>query len=338
MTIDKRFYDLIAHLWRGGRYSYIWTPDDGQGDKISYWLTVNGDVDLPKMFAGKDTYFNVNPSSIRRSEHERARVEDVIAVNGFFCEFDCETPEEKEAAAKKIKAWKIPASCVIDSGGGYHVYILLKSPFILDTPEKRKRAIDLQWAFAQWAGGDTSVNDLARVLRVPGSTNFKAKYAPNFPRVSIVEFDLSQQHDIADLEALLQPIIDKRDAKIYAIPPKVMTNLTVNDDKLLAALFRNKNGADYERLWNGDLSVCGGNHSACDQYLCDGLAWVTGRDVGRMDQLFRQSGLMREKWNREDYRKLTLENAANSAYMDYDPFRGIDIDAIKAVEEMMNNE
>jgi primase-polymerase (primpol)-like protein len=140
------------------------------------------------------------------------------------------------------------------------------------------------------------------------------------------------------LEPFLQPLIDARDAKIYAIPPRTNTTLAVKDDKLLAVLFRSKNGADYQRLWDGDLSVCGGDHSKCDQYLCDGLAWVTGRDTGRMDQLFRMSGLYRDKWNRDDYRKVTLDKAANSAYTDYDPFRGLDPSAIAAVEAMMKNE
>lgn len=337
MTIDPRFYELITHLWRGGKYGYYWTPDDGQGEKYTFWLTAQkpGDAidNIPKLFLDKDAYFAVNPSIIRRSEHERASKTDIVAVNGFYCEFDCPTPEAKEAAAKKIQAWKIHPACVVDSGGGYHVYVLLRAP-LTDI----KRAADLQWAFAQFAGGDTSVNDLARVLRIPGTTNHKAKYGPNGAPVTIVEWDMTQQHELSDLEAILQPYIDQRNAKVCAIPPKINTTLTVDDDRLLSALFRSKNGGDYQRLWNGDLSVCEGNHSRCDQYLCDGLAWVTARDIACMDRLFRKSGLMRDKWNRDDYRKLTLENAANSAYMDYDPFRGIDLAAIAAVEAMMSNE
>ena len=329
--IDKRFHELIAHLWRGGKYAYFWTPDDGSGAKYTYWLTVKGDIAVPKLFWDKDTYFSVNAVNIRRSEHERGRNSDVVAVNGFYCEFDCPTLEMKGAVLDKIARWKIQPACIVDSGGGYHVYVLLK-----DTFSDIKRAADLQWAFAQWAGGDTSVNDLARVLRIPGTINHKAKYAPNFPSVLIVRWDMTQQHELADLEPLLQPLIDKRNNKIYAIPPKINTSLPVDDDKLMNVLFRSKNGQDYQRLWNGDLSVCGGDHSKCDQYLCDGLAWVTARDVARMDALFRKSGLMRDKWNRDDYRKLTLENAANSAYMEYDPFRGIDSAAIAAVEAMLN--
>jgi hypothetical protein len=337
--IDPRFYTLLAHLWRGGKCGYFWTPNI-DGEKISYWLTVDPMAAplVPKMFLDKDAYFSVNPATMRRSEHERARNSDIAALNCFYCEFDDTDRAKLDAFLAKLAGHGIEAACVVFSGGGYHVYVLLRDTFHLDTLDKINRAMELQWAFAQFAGGDTSVNDLARVLRIPGTINHKPEYSPNFPIVNIIQWDMGALNDLGQIEPLLQPLIDARNSKIYAIPPKIQTTLTVKDDRLIAALFRSKNGTDYQQLWNGDLSVCGGDHSKCDQYLCDGLAWVTGRDVARMDQLFRQSGLMRDKWNRDDYRKLTLENAANSAYMDYDPFRGIDPDAIAAVEAMLNNE
>ena len=338
--VDQRFIELVNHLWRAGKYSYLWTDNDGQGEKLSWWLTLPlpANFDVPKLFLNTNAYFSVNPAIMRKSQHERAYNTDVIAVNVFYCEFDCPDEAARIEARKKIDSWKTPPSCVVDSGGGLHVYLWLKTTQVLDTPEKHKRFSDLQWAFAQYAGGDTSVNDLARILRIPGTTNHKSKYAPNFPRVSIVEWQPQRQYEIADFEQLLQPYIDKRDARVYARPIKTNTSLAVDDDKLLKVLFRSKNGMTYERLWHGDLSDVNGDQSVGDQLLCDGLAWVTARDIARMDQLFRKSGLMRDKWNRDDYRKATLENAANSAYMEYDPFRGIDPQAIAAVEAMMSNE
>lgn len=331
--IDPRFYDLIAHLWRGGKYGYYWTPEN-DGEKYTYWIAIdplNAPI-VPKLFLDKDAYFAVNPSIIRRSEHERAGNTDVIAVNGFFCEFDCPTPEAKAEAAKKIQAWKIPPSCVTDSGGGYHVYIYLRSP-LTDT----QRAADLQWAFAQWAGGDTSVNDLARVLRIPGTTNFKAKYAPNFPTVTIVAWEPQRQYELAELEPLLQPLIDQRDAAKAHTPSPAASTVSLSDAELLDVLFKSKNGATYERLWRGDLSDAGGDHSKADQTLCNGLAWLTGRDVGRMDSLFRQSGLYRQKWETKSYRDRTLNNAANSAQTIYTP-SGIDpqAQAVAAAAVNMN--
>lgn len=317
MTIDPRFNDLIAHLWRGGKYALLWTSDDGTGAKYSYWLTVGGALDVPKLFEGKDAYFAVNPSIIRRSEHERARIEDVQAVNGFFCEFDCPTPEAKEAAAAKIKAWKIPASCVIDSGGGYHCYAFLRATFAIGSQADRKRAADLQWAFVQYVGGEKGVSDLARVLRIPGTYNHKPRYGPDGAPVVIVDWQPQNQYDLAELEPLLQPFIDKRDAAKAHTPTPSVGTVSLGDQELLDVLFKSKNGDLYRRLWSGDDL---GDHSVADQKLCNGLAWLTGRDIARMDSLFRQSGLYRDKWrDRDDYRENTLNNAADSAQTVYDP-------------------
>lgn len=328
-SLDNRFYELIGHLWRGGKYGYFWTPNDGEGGKYTHWLTLPfAEQGLPKVFSGTDVYFGVNPSIIRRSQHERARNTDITVVNGFFCEFDCSTPDAKLAAAAKIQAWQIPASCVIDSGGGYHVYILLKNPLTIDTPEKRKWVQDLQWAFAQWAGGDTSVNDLARVLRVPGTTNHKPKYAPDYPIVTIVEFDLTRQYELAQLEPLLQPIIDQRATNKAHTPsqPTQSGTVSLSDQDVLNKMFaiqKNGNGAMYERLWNGDLSDVNGDHNRADQKLCNGLAWATVRDASRIDSLFRKSKLMRPKWDERrgsgTYGSQTIDKAVSSAQQSYDP-------------------
>lgn len=40
MTIDSRFYQLIAHLWRGGKYGYYFTTNNGEGNNYTYWVAV----------------------------------------------------------------------------------------------------------------------------------------------------------------------------------------------------------------------------------------------------------------------------------------------------------
>lgn len=329
--IDKRFYELIAHLWRGGQYGYYWLPDDGSGQKYTYWTKPSA-ADVPKLFLDKDAYFAVNPATNRKSEHERAKIADIAGINCFYDEVDCKTDEEKRAALEKIAQRPIQPACVTDSGGGYHCFTLLR-----DTFADIARAADLQWAFAQWAGGDTSVNDLARVLRIPGTINHKPRYAPMFPTVLIVRWDMTQLHDIREIEAILQPYINARDAAKAHTPPAPKRIVEANDDRLLTVLFRSKNGAIYERLARGDYSDVGGDQSVGDQLFCDGLAWITGRDVARMDLMFRQTALMRDKWLRDDYRLSTLQNAADSAQMDYDPFHGVDPQAVIAAEDLIMN-
>jgi putative DNA primase/helicase len=66
-------------------------------------------------------------------------------------------------------------------------------------------------------------------------------------------------------------------------------------------------------LWKKE-SVNGGipsdkSHSEADMALCAILAFWCRGDMQQMDRLFRQSGLYREKWERNDYRINCLSNA-----------------------------
>lgn len=89
--------------------------------------------------------------------------------------------------------------------------------------------------------------------------------------------------------------------------------LNMDDATLLDKARRARNGAEFERLWNGDA---GNDHSAADLALCNLLAFYTGNDAARMDRLFRQSGLFRPgKWDKvhfadgRTYGQATLERA-----------------------------
>jgi primase-polymerase (primpol)-like protein len=49
------------------------------------------------------------------------------------------------------------------------------------------------------------------------------------------------------------------------------------------------------------------------------LAFWTGPDPERVDTLFRQSGLYREKWERKDYRERTIAHALDGKTEFYEP-------------------
>jgi len=70
-----------------------------------------------------------------------------------------------------------------------------------------------------------------------------------------------------------------------------------DDEELIRKAMAAKNGDKFRRLWTGDISGHGEDDSAADLALCDLLAFWTGPDAARNDRLFRQSGLMRRKWD-----------------------------------------
>ena len=75
-------------------------------------------------------------------------------------------------------------------------------------------------------------------------------------------------------------------------------------------------GAKFYSLWKGDVSVCGGDHSKCDQAFCNYLAFFANCDFDQIDRIFRASGLMREKWDsaRGDttYGAITVQKAIDA--------------------------
>lgn len=94
-------------------------------------------------------------------------------------------------------------SAIIASGGGYHLYWLLRDTFYLRTADERERAKQLQARWVEYAGGDEGAKDLPRVLRPNETENRKPKYAPNYPTVSFIHLDYSLEYNLEELEALL---------------------------------------------------------------------------------------------------------------------------------------
>jgi hypothetical protein len=97
--------------------------------------------------------------------------------------------------------------------------------------------------------------------------------------------------------------VDARVAVHHALP------LIVGDDELIAKAMSARNGAKFGRLWNGQWEGEYPSQSEADLALCSHLAFWTRGDRAHMDTLFRGSGLMREKWERNDYSSETLDKA-----------------------------
>ena len=97
------------------------------------------------------------------------------------------------------------------------------------------------------------------------------------------------------------------------------------DEELLATMKAANNGQRFERLWDGDWGGQYPSQSEADLALCSTLAFWTGRNAERMDQLFRQSGLFRTKWDKRrgsrTYGETTIATAIRRAYAVWTPPR-----------------
>ena len=88
----------------------------------------------------------------------------------------------------------------------------------------------------------------------------------------------------------------------------------LSDSELWQRMFDSQNGADIQALYRGDISGYGSDHSRADLALCSYLAYWTNGDTSRIDRMFRQSGLMRDKWERKDYRESTIAKALSQSH------------------------
>ncbi|MFD1648038.1 hypothetical protein [Haloarchaeobius litoreus] len=98
----------------------------------------------------------------------------------------------------------------------------------------------------------------------------------------------------------------------------------LSDEELLERAQSASNGEKFERLWRGSTTGYE-SQSEADMALCCMLAFWTGGDRYRMDELFRQSGLLREKWDEvhyadgSTYGEKTIERAIARTSEFYDP-------------------
>ncbi|WP_144640061.1 phage/plasmid primase, P4 family [Bacillus cereus] len=71
--------------------------------------------------------------------------------------------------------------------------------------------------------------------------------------------------------------------------------IKLSNESLWEKMFRSKNGDEIRSLYNG--SLINDDHSASDLALCNYLAFWTGKSATRMDAMFRETSLMRDKWD-----------------------------------------
>lgn len=117
----------------------------------------------------------------------------------------------------------------------------------------------------------------------------------------------------------------------WTTAPDPTWNGPVDDDELLRRAMRSQSAnsafsgrASFADLWERNVDVLARTYppdpnnttdpfgaSNADMALAQMLAFWTGKDCARMERLMRRSGLVRDKWNREDYLPRTILSAVS---------------------------
>ena len=268
---------------------------------------------------GHDVYFGVCPSKVKKTSGRMAQT-DAKSLPGFFVDVD--TLLDASKAGKRLPAnpaeaftvlcgLSCPPSLCVNSGHGLHAYWLLTAAKPIGDLENIKKA--LKW-FAEGIAAatgwmlDTGASEPARVLRVPGTHNRKEN-----PPLSVEVIQPGgevRRYTMEELGLFAQAcnhMAGNSDETPGTAAPVDATNRAdyqpggkyyLDDEALWAMLSRHDERI--ARLRIGDTSEYG-DHSAADQAMCNALAFATGREPQRMDALFRQTALYREKWDEKHY-------------------------------------
>lgn len=151
---------------------------------------------------GIDVYFGVN-SRIGNG----GKKENIHYLSAFHAEIDYGStghkkpcPQESyEEALNIIQAFNPEPTIIIHSGGGFHCYWVLSNPIKvsdigISVIESINKALSLK------LGGDSGTQDISRVLRIPGTFNFKL---PDNPRPVTVISNTHQRYDYEDFEQFI---------------------------------------------------------------------------------------------------------------------------------------
>jgi hypothetical protein len=142
-------------------------------------------------------FFGVAP----RRDDSGGALTNCSALGALFVDLDFKVTPEAEAR-RRIAECPLPPSAVIHSGGGLHVYYLLREPVTLQDPTDCATAYSLLRRLAHFLRADLQAAEPARILRVPGSSNFT--YDP--PRQARVEtLDAECRYNVSEFDEVLPP-------------------------------------------------------------------------------------------------------------------------------------
>lgn len=134
-----------------------------------------------------------------------------------------------------------------------------------------------------------------------------------------------RQGDVLEKAAALQGILDKymKRKTLMREPVVVEGHSYLSNDSVIEKATTSVNGEKFKALWQGDTSAYP-SQSEADLALCSLLAFWCGGEIEQIDELFRESGLMREKWDRTQsgstYGMLTIKKALSGMSDFYTPY------------------
>lgn len=307
----------------------IWTMPDKNSN---YYINIPRASSIAKMVeAKKSVYFGLGVSSVHKTNRQRFLAKEIEGIPGLWLDLDFGDTGHKKAklpptltdAVELVKAMPLEPSYIVMSGHGVHAYWLFDQFLAFDESFTNEQAHELshRWSLkckeiaAERKWEVDSVFDLARVLRVPGTVNWKDTENPI--DVSVIHrSDARYTIKSFDIESL--PSIDKtvkRQRKEVKSSAQLSTgSFHVNEqarypiDKFEALCL---NDEMFEDTWKRKRKLKGDSSpSAWDLSLAVQMARARWTDQEIVDTLVHHRRLHKDEPKlRADYYSMTINKA-----------------------------
>jgi hypothetical protein len=203
--------EFLEEIYKGAESGYItvWT----RTDKKTAWFAVT-EIGSAAAYANKraakdDVYFGVALRAARL-DSGRGTSGDVSVLPGFWADIDVKNPdahaqtalpETKERALEFLEALPMKPTITVSSGNGLHVYWLFEKPVNIELGDKdktadfRKRCQETMSGWQKFVNAEAlkrgwkldNISDLARVLRIADTKNYKKRDKDKDAEVMSVE-------------------------------------------------------------------------------------------------------------------------------------------------------
>lgn len=159
--------NFFSRLFQHGEGQIELRPLPSGNDRIFTEIGDHALIDeFCDVYSQEDCYFGV-----ASRDGQGGGKENLIHIPALWCDLDFnQTP--KDIARGKLRTFPFKPSIIVQSGGGIHLYWLLKEP--ADRADFSSIE-DLNRRIAVQLGGDTAATDIARILRIPSTLNHKYK-------------------------------------------------------------------------------------------------------------------------------------------------------------------
>ena len=189
----NEFFKVLYQRCTQGQVEFRFIPPEKKPQNpVVTKFTPLSDFKLPLFPKGKNIYFGV-----ATRDGIAGTKSNLIEIPALWTDLDFKATPPK-TLREKFQDFPLKTSLVVETGGGYHAYCLLREPSTKDDILKIEGYLK---RIASFFGGDLKATDASHILRVPATLNVKPEYNP--PRqVTIKKLTPSLEYNLADFDFL----------------------------------------------------------------------------------------------------------------------------------------